>query len=225
MNVKTDVFEGLQYATRFPENYREGDKYPIIFFLHGSGTRGENIDNILTHSFLRRPDKWPDFEFIIVAPLCHKNTWADFAETLVRFALHIKDQPFADESRLYLTGNSMGGYGTWQLAMSAPDLFAAIAPLCGGGMYWNAGRLVNVPVWAFHGGKDKSVFPEESVKMVNAVNRYGGNARLTIYPENGHNCWSDAYGSKALYEWFLSHENNNAKAMVDEYKNNSEKFG
>ena len=225
MNVKTDIFEGMQYAVRFPENYKVGEQYPLLLFLHGSGTRGEDIDNILTHSFLRRPDKWPDFKFIIVAPLCHENTWFDLFETLKRFALHIANEPYADKNRIYLTGNSMGGYGTWQLAMSMPELFAAIAPLCGGGMYWNAGRLVNVPVWAFHGGRDKSVFPEESMKMVNAVNRYGGNARLTIYPENKHNCWSDAYGSPALYEWFLTHENNNAGALINEYKNNSKDFG
>ncbi len=214
----------MQYAVRFPENYNEGEQYPILLFLHGAGTRGEDINNILTHSFLRRPEKWPDFKFIIVAPLCHKNTWFDHFETLTRFALFIANQAYTDKNRIYLTGNSMGGYGTWQLAMSMPELFAAIAPLCGGGMYWNAGRLANVPVWAFHGARDKSVFMEESVKMVNAVNMRGGNARLTIYPENGHNCWTDTYGNPALYEWFLTHTNSNAQSLIDEY-NNSKDFG
>ena len=225
MNAITDVFGTMQYAVRFPENYTQGEKYPVILFLHGAGTRGEDIDNILTHSFLRRPDKWPDFKFVIVAPQCHENTWFDLFETLKRFSLFIAGQDYADKNRIYLTGNSMGGYGTWQLAMSMPDLFAAIAPLCGGGTYWNAARLVNVPVWAFHGAKDKSVYPEESIKMVNAVNRYGGNARITIYPENKHNCWSDAYGSPALYDWFLTHQNQNAGELVDEYSHNSSDFG
>ena len=224
MNVKAAIFEGMQYAVRFPENYNEGEQYPILFFLHGAGTRGNDINNILTHSFLRRPEKWPDFKFIIVAPLCHKNTWFDHFETLERFALFIANQAYTDKNRIYLTGNSMGGYGTWQLAMSMPELFAAIAPLCGGGMYWNAGRLANVPVWAFHGARDKSVFVEESIKMVNAVNKRGGNARLTIYPENGHNCWTDTYGNPALYTWFLTHTNSNAQALIDEY-NNSKDFG
>ncbi|MBR2312147.1 MAG: prolyl oligopeptidase family serine peptidase [Clostridia bacterium] len=224
MNVKADIFEGMQYAVRFPEHYNEGMQYPILLFLHGAGTRGNDINNILTHSFLRRPEKWQDFKFIIVAPLCHKNTWFDHFETLERFALFVANQAYTDKNRIYLTGNSMGGYGTWQLAMSMPELFAAIAPLCGGGMYWNAGRLANVPVWAFHGARDKSVFVEESVKMVNAVNKRGGNARLTIYPENGHNCWTDTYGNPALYEWFLTHTNSNAQALIDEY-NNSKDFG
>ena len=224
MNIKADIFEGMQYAVRFPETYKEGEQYPILFFLHGAGTRGEDINNILTHSFLRRPEKWPDFKCIIVAPLCHKNTGFDHFETLTRFALFVANQAYTDKNRIYLTGNSMGGYGTWQLAMSLPEVFAAIAPLCGGGMYWNAGRLANVPVWAFHGARDKSVFMEESVKMVNAVNKRGGNARLTIYPENGHNCWTDTYSNPALYEWFLTHTNSNAQALIDEY-NNSKDFG
>ena len=133
MNVKADIFEGMQYAVRFPEHYNEGMQYPILLFLHGAGTRGNDINNILTHSFLRRPEKWQDFKFIIVAPLCHKNTWFDHFETLERFALFVANQAYTDKNRIYLTGNSMGGYGTWQLAMSMPELFAAIAPLCGGG--------------------------------------------------------------------------------------------
>ena len=225
MSIKTNVFEGIQYAVRYPNGYTEGEKYPVILFLHGAGTRGEDISNVTTHSFLRRPDKWPDFKFIIVAPLCHENTWFDLFERLKRFSYFIAGQDWADASRFYLTGNSMGGYGTWQLAMSIPELFAAIAPLCGGGTHWNSGRLVNVPVWAFHGAKDKSVYPEESMNMVNTLNRRGGHARLTIYPENGHNCWSDAYGSPALYEWFLTHKNCNEETLVDEYSNNSRNFG
>ena len=224
MSIETNVFEGMQYAVRFPESYKEGQRYPILFFLHGAGTRGEDISNITTHSFLRRPDSWPDFKFIIVAPLCHKNTWFDLFETLQHFAFFVANQPYTDKKRIYLTGNSMGGYGTWQLAMSIPELFAAAAPLCGGGTYWNAARLVNVPIWAFHGALDKLVFLEESVKMVNAVNKHGGNARLTVYPQNKHNCWTDTYSNPALYEWFLTNENQNAEALVDEY-NNSKDFG
>ena len=125
--------------------------------------------------------------------------------------------------RVYLIGNSMGGYGTWQLAMSVPELFAAIVPVCGGGMYWNAGRLQNVPVWAFHGGKDPTVFVEESQKMVDAVNRKGGNAKLTVYPEHKHDSWTDTFSNRAVYDWLLTHENA-AAALTDEY-NNAEAYG
>ena len=115
-------------------------------------------------------------------------------------------------------GASMGGYGTWQLAMSLPELFAAIVPICGGGMYWNASRLVNIPIWAFHGGKDTTVFKEESIKMVDAVNKCGGNAKITIYPENGHDAWSDTYKNPEVFHWLLSNTNKNSIELIDKYK-------
>ena len=116
-------------------------------------------------------------------------------------------------------GNSMGGYGTWQLAMGIPELIAAIVPMCGGGMYWNAPRLINVPIWAIHGGKDNVVFTEESQKMVDAVNNSGGNAKLTIYPDHYHDVWTDTYNNREVFEWLLSHTNENAVEIVDKYNN------
>ena len=97
----------------------------------------------------------------------------------------------------------MGGFGTWSLACEYPERFAAIAPICGGGNRWHAKRLKKVPVWAFHGAKDKGVPLEMSEEMVNAVNKSGGNAKLTIYPELGHNSWTQTYNDPELYEWFL----------------------
>ena len=98
----------------------------------------------------------------------------------------------------------MGGYTAWQLAMTMPECFAALVPICGGGMYWNAGRLKNVPVWAFHGIEDTTVLPEESIKMVNAVNKRGGSARLTLLCGVAHNSWLNAYGSREVFDWMLS---------------------
>ena len=132
---------------------------------------------------------------------------------------------YTDPERLYLMGASMGGYTTWELAMSMPELFAAIVPICGGGMYWNAGRLVNVPVWAFHGKLDPTVLVEESEKMVNAVNKRGGNARLTVYPENKHDAWTDTFSNPEVYRWLLDHKNQNAGRLVNEYSGNAKEFG
>ncbi len=140
---------------------------------------------------------------------------------MVRF---IASQPYADRKRIYMMGSSMGGYATWQLAMSMPEYFAAIVPICGGGMYWEAERLTNVPVWAFHGGKDTVVFPEESQKMVDAVNQYGGNAKLTIYSENGHDAWTDTFSNPEVYRWFLSHEKESEAPLSDNLRD-PEKFG
>ena len=128
-------------------------------------------------------------------------------EHLEKLVTTISSLPFADKDRIYLMGASMGGYATWQLAMSMPEVFAAVVPVCGGGTYWHAHRLVNVPVWAFHGGKDTVVFKEESINMVDAVNKCGGNAKLTIYPENEHDAWSDTYSNPEVFDWLLSNEN------------------
>ena len=132
--------------------------------------------------------------------------------------------PFVDRDRIYVMGASMGGYATWQLAMSMPECFAAIVPICGGGMYWNASMLVNVPVWAFHGAKDTTVFLEESVKMVEAVKRHGGDAKLTVYPENSHDAWSETYANPDVYSWLLQHSNKNKQKCSDEY-NKPEIYG
>jgi predicted peptidase len=149
-------------------------------------------------------------------PLCHENTWFDMWEQLKEFILYTTTLPNVDKERIYLMGASMGGYATWAMAMSTPELFAAIVPICGGGMYWNAVRLVNVPIWAFHGAKDTTVLPEESKKMVDAVNRKGGTAKLTVYPENAHDAWNDTYRNPEVFEWLLSHKNKNPPIIQDE---------
>lgn len=210
----------MKYLVRLPKEYEEGKGYPTILYLHGAGTRG-SITSLTDSIIFRAAHKLEDFPFVIAAPLCHADSWFDLFETLKRFAVKTATEEFCDRERLYLMGTSMGGYGTWQLAMSMPELFAAIVPVCGGGMYWNAGRLVNVPVWAFHGGKDTTVYPEESRKMVDAVNQRGGSARLTIYPENGHNAWDDTYTNKEVYEWLLSNKNGNTKPIEDIYKDSN----
>ncbi len=110
-----------------------------------------------------------------------------------------------DTERIYLTGLSMGGYGTWALAAKYPERFAAIVPICGGGKRFMARSLKDIPVWAFHGAKDNVVPLKESVKMVNAVKALGGNARLTVYPDAGHDSWTETYRNKELYSWFLGH--------------------
>ena len=213
MHKETQIFENMQYVIRYPKNHVEGEKYPVLLFLHGAGTRGTDIQLLHNNAFFNLTAEHKDFPFICVAPLCHENTWFDLFQNLKSFVGHILTMPCTDPERLYLIGNSMGGYATWALAMSMPEYFAAIVPICGGGMYWNAARLVNTPVWAFHGGKDNVVFVEESVKLVDAVNANGGNAKLTIYPEHMHDSWSDTYKNEQVFQWLLSHKNSNAKAI------------
>lgn len=224
MKKEINEFDGLRYIVSYPSNYTENQKYPIILFLHGAGSRGEDITIIENNPYFSITDKIEKFPFVTIAPQCHQNTWFDVFETLKRFVVHITNLDFVDANRFYLLGASMGGYATWQLAMSMPECFAAIVPICGGGMYWNASRLANVPVWAFHGGKDDCVYPEESQKMVEAVNESGGNAKLTIYPENKHDAWSDTYSNLDVYSWLLSKEKKQANSFIDVY-NDSCLFG
>ena len=198
-------YNGLQYLISYPENYTAGKKYPVIIMLHGAGSRGTNFYTLRGNDYFAVTEQFENFPFVTVAPQCHENTWFDLFETLKGFVEEISNAEFCDESRIYATGQSMGGYALWQLAMSMPEYFAAIAPICGGGMYWNAQRLKNVPVWAFHGELDEVVFVEESIKMVDAVNKAGGNARLTIFHDCRHESWIPAYSDYSLFEWLLSH--------------------
>lgn len=214
----------LRCLIKYPQSFTESEKYPLLIFLHGAGTRGKDIQILKDSPFFQIVGVQKDLPFVVIAPQCGEDTWFDCWEHLKDFAQKTVALPFVDASRVYLMGASMGGYATWQLAMSMPETFAAIVPICGGGMYWNAGRLVNVPVWAFHGTKDNTVFVEESRKMVDSVNRRGGNARLTEYPENGHDAWSDTYSNPEVFAWLLQHKKTNEQELRNPY-NDSSLFG
>ena len=216
--------QNIRCLIRNPKDFDPEKRYPVLLFLHGAGTRGNDINKLRNNPFIQVTDAHPNFPFVTIAPLCEKNTWFDMWESLRSLVNDITELPFADRDRIYVMGASMGGYATWQLAMSMPECFAAIVPICGGGMYWNAQRLINVPVWAFHGAKDTIVFLEESVKMVEAVNRYGGQAKLTVYPENGHDAWSDTYSDPDVFSWLLQHQRKSNNEHFDKY-NNSDTYG
>lgn len=207
--IETSQIGELKYLIRYPKGYQKGNKYPVILLLHGAGGRGSDINVLLHNPYFRIIGRYADFPFVTVAPLCSENTWFDVFETLKKLVHKIADAYFTDRKRIYLMGASMGGYATWQLAMSMPEYFAAIIPICGGGMYWNASRLVNVPVWAFHGKKDSIVFVEESEKMIKAINDNGGKGKLSVYPKNKHDAWSSTYGNPEVFEWLLMHTNQN----------------
>ena len=219
MKTETLQLDGIQYLKVYPKTYEEGKKHPVIVFLHGTGTRGTDIEAVRTNPYFTITKTYDDFPFITIAPYCHEDSWVELQHTLKKLIRSIAQSDFADSKRIYVMGNSMGGYGTWQLAMGIPELIAAIVPMCGGGMYWNAPRLINVPIWAIHGGKDNVVFTEESQKMVDAVNNSGGNAKLTIYPDHYHDVWTDTYNNREVFEWLLSHTNENAVEIVDKYNN------
>jgi predicted peptidase len=195
------------YLLYLPKGYGEQDqKWPLMLFLHGSGERGDDLDLVKRHGPPKLVAEGKDFPFIIVSPQCPLGQWwPEKIDTLVALLDDVQSAYAVDPNRVYLTGLSIGGYGTWALACEHPDRFAAIAPICGGGEPFLADRLRDVPVWAFHGAKDPVVPVIESEVMVEAVRRAGGQAKLTIYPDAGHDAWTAAYNDPELYVWLLSH--------------------
>jgi len=193
------------YLLFLPEDYgQKKQRWPLIMFLHGAGERGDDLKKVKVHGPPMIVENKKDFPFIVVSPQCPTGDWwTDKVEVLINLLDDIVARYKVDKERIYLTGLSMGGYGTWSLASAHPERFAAIAPICGGGKRFMAMRLKDIPVWVFHGAKDKTVPLKESEEMVNAIRNRGGNAKFTIYPDAGHNSWTETYNNQKLYDWFL----------------------
>lgn len=196
---------GCQYLLYLPDGYDPADKqkrWPLMLFLHGAGERGEDVNRVAIHGPPRLIREGRSFPFIVVSPLCPANEVWNSA--ILSLLLDDIEATYAvDKDRVYVTGLSMGGYGTWTMATTEPDRFAAAVPICGGGTPLLAGRLRNVLVWAFHGAKDDVVPLSESQRMVDALKSAGGNVKFTIYPEAKHDSWTETYNNPELYEWLL----------------------
>ena len=181
-----------------------GGPLPLLLYLHGKGECGEDLELVRRHGPCRLIAQGRRFPFIVAAPQCRVPLgWP--TEPLASLLDALMQELPVDPDRVYLTGLSMGGFGTWNLATLHPDRFAAIVPICGGGAPYLAERLRHLPIWAFHGARDEVVPLEESLRMVKAVNRAGGDARLTIYPEVGHDSWTATYENPEVYAWMLKH--------------------
>ena len=194
---------GLNYLRFEPTGFSEDKKYPVIIHFHGAGSRGDNVEILNNQSIMSYANNTENFPFVMFLPQCSANVWFDVFEQLKVFVKTVVELPYVDKENVYLSGVSMGGYASWQMLMSEPDIFRKAVICCGGGMYWNAARI-KIPVWAFHGTDDRTVFFEESQKMVNAVNHSGGNAKLTEYKGIGHNCWEKTYSNPEIYKWLIA---------------------
>ncbi len=203
MKIESKKFELLNYLVCLPESFSENKRSPIIIHFHGAGSRGNDVEILKNQSIARYAEQTEDFPFVMFLPQCKETCWFDVFEQLKSFVQYIVELPFVDKSRIYLSGVSMGGYAAWQMLMSLNTIFKKAVICCGGGMYWNAARI-KASVWAFHGTEDPVVYPAESEKMVEAVNRCGGNAKLTLYEGVKHNSWENAYSDPEIYQWLLS---------------------
>lgn len=206
-NQKEDRLEiGMDYLVYTPENYStDSDKsWPLLIFLHGAGERGEDLDRVKFHGPPKLIEAGKEFPFVIVSPQVPERSWWQPA-LVQQIIMKIITEYNIDRKRIYLTGLSMGGYGTWETAMRFPELFAAIAPICGGGDTTLISNIKDIPVWNFHGAKDNVVPIERSEMLVEALRKAGGNVKFTVYPEATHDSWTETYNNMELYSWFLSH--------------------
>jgi predicted peptidase len=192
------------YHIYYPNEYRERPekKWPLLIFLHGAGERGNEINKVKTQGLPQYLQDRQEFPFVVAYPQCPLNTYWQIPLLNV-WLVEILSKVRADHSRIYLTGISMGGYGTWRWAAQHPEKFAAIIPICGGGDPARADRLIHMPIWAFHGGKDDIVPLSETVKMVDAVKASGGKVVLTVYPDLYHDSWTATYHNPKIYNWLL----------------------
>ena len=214
----------VNYRLFIPKTYKPGEKYPLILFLHGSGERGS--DNQKQVGYFGASVFADDFTqathpCFLVAPQCPEgDSWAAIRYTqqdgelapsqtepmrLTLAALDALQKEFSiDSNRLYITGLSMGGYGTWDALARHPGLFAAAVPICGGGAPATAKKFANTPLWDFHGGADPVVPPARSHHMVIALREAGGQPIFTEYPGVGHNSWERAYREARLADWLFT---------------------
>lgn len=193
----------MDYLLYLPPDYDKQEKLPLMLFLHGAGERGHDLEKVKIHGPPKLIAAGKTFPFIVVSPQCPEGKWWEPYE-LVALLDEIESKYKVDPDRIYVTGLSMGGFGSWALAARIPNRLAAIAPICGGGEIFSARRIAKLPVWAFHGGKDAAVPVELSQAMVDAIKKQGGNPKLTIYPDAGHDSWTATYDNPEFYEWLLA---------------------
>ncbi|NLH41425.1 MAG: prolyl oligopeptidase family serine peptidase [Planctomycetes bacterium] len=205
----------LKYLLHLPKEYGQDKdrKWPLMLFLHGAGERGNDVNKVKVHGPPKLIEQGKDLPFIVVSPQCPAGSWwTEQIDALTALLDDVQARYAVDTSRVYLTGLSMGGFGSWALGCRYPERFAAVAPICGGGEWFLAERLKSVPVWVFHGAKDSVVPVRESREMVDALKRAGGDVQYTEYPEANHDSWTETYNNPKLYEWFLSqHKGGEAK--------------
>jgi predicted peptidase len=198
----------LQYLLYLPPEYDQSkEKWPLLLFLHGAGERGADIAKVKVHGPPKLiANESRSFPCIVVSPQCPEDGF--WSSELQLDALDgLLDQLVSryrvDKDRIYVTGLSMGGFGTWALAFRYPDRFAALAPICGRGEPKKAERIKHVPAWVFHGAKDKAVPVKDSEQMVEALKKAGGEPKLTVYPNAEHDSWTETYNNPAFYEWLF----------------------
>jgi predicted peptidase len=208
----------FKYVLFVPHDYSPDKAWPVILFLHGAGERGDDgaaqVKVGLGPAVAKREKTFPA---IAVFPQCSSGgTWraesnSNDATRALQILAEVEKEYKIDANREYLTGLSLGGMGTWSIALKFPDRFAAIVPICGRGDTSQAAKIAQLPTWCFHGDEDRAVPVEGSRSMIAAMKDAGGHPKYTEYPGVGHNSWDQAYGTEELYTWLFQQKRSAAK--------------
>jgi lysophospholipase L1-like esterase/poly(3-hydroxybutyrate) depolymerase len=215
----------LPYRILRPANLQPDHAYPLVLFLHGAGERGNDNEKQLIHGtrLYLEPENRQKFPCYVVAPQCPEGQqWANMpwsepngrqtpepsnpTRLVLRLLNQLKQELQVDPSRIYITGLSMGGYGTWDLITRLPNHFAAAAPICGGGDEWTAPRAVHTPIWAFHSSDDGVVPAIRTRNMIASLLAAGGSPHYTEYSGLGHNSWTTAYQEPGFLPWLFNQQ-------------------
>lgn len=203
--------DGGHYLTFLPEHYSGRKLWPLVLFLHGRGERGDDPQRVKTHGLPKLADNGCCFPFVLIAPQCPEGRiWSvDFLECVLDDVLA---RYRVDPSHVILTGISMGGNGAWKLAIRHPERFAALIPIAAWGDRRKISRLGRLPVWAFHGARDRAVPLRAGKAMTDALKKAGGRVKLTVYKSADHvQTWENAYANQALYRWMLKQQRKSPK--------------
>lgn len=206
----TGMFWG--YLQALPKDYDPNGSYPLVIFLHGTGECGNGtteLDRVAIHGYPMHASQGREYPFILISPqLPEGKYWGAYIESLNLFLDHLIATLPVDEKRIYLTGLSNGGTGTYLWGQANANRFAALLPVCGAGIAWGVREMLNIPVWGFHGDCDEALHYTETVRMIEGINAMGGNAKLTIYPGAGHGCWIYVYDDPEVMAWMLEQKRN-----------------
>lgn len=223
----------LPYRILFPKNYDPKAEYPVVFFLHGAGERGNDNEKQLTHGakLFANDTVRQEFPAIVVFPQCPADSYwsnvdmqtqsngrrefyfstggkpSDGMRLFLRLVKRILKNEAVDKERVYIGGLSMGGMGTYEALRRKPKLFAAAFAICGGDNTANVAKYAHVPLWIFHGEKDDVVPPMHSRVIVRELQRLGGDPKSTFYPDANHNSWDSAFAEPDFLPWLFSHRN------------------
>jgi predicted peptidase len=213
----------LPYRLMKPAGYKEDgkDSYPLVVFLHGAGERGSDNAKQLVHGVadFAKDENRKKYPCFLIAPQCptgevwvygslknlsKKKPDVEAGDLVLALIESLQKEFRIDKKRLYLTGLSMGGYGTWELLCRKPDLFAAGMPICGGGDVKKADKLTKIPIWCFHGDKDRAVPVARSREMIKAIEKAGGKPKYNEYEGVEHDSWTQTYRDPKVHEWLFA---------------------